>query len=73
MGVWSVAFSPDGQTLASGSQDETVKLWDMPTGECLRTLRSLRPYEEMNITGVTGLTAAQVSTLKALGAVEDGD
>jgi len=27
----------------------------------------------MNITGVTGLTAAQLVTLKALGAVEDGE
>jgi len=27
----------------------------------------------MNITGVTGLTLAQLGTLKALGAVEDGD
>ncbi|MEG3936472.1 MULTISPECIES: WD40 domain-containing protein [unclassified Microcoleus] len=28
--VYSVAFSPDGQTLASGSKDTTVKLWGVP-------------------------------------------
>ena len=26
--VWSVAFSPDGQRVVSGSFDETVKIWD---------------------------------------------
>jgi len=30
--VWSVAFSPDGKTLGSGSSDQTVKLWDVATG-----------------------------------------
>ncbi len=36
--ISSVAFSPDGQTLASGSHDDTIQLWDVKTGEHLRTL-----------------------------------
>jgi WD40 repeat protein len=57
--------------LASGSQDETVKLWDAKTGKCLKTLRADRLYEGMNITGAIGLTEAQKATLRALGTVED--
>ena len=36
--VISLAFSPDGQRLASASYDNTIKLWDVKTGLLLRTL-----------------------------------
>jgi WD40 repeat protein len=36
-GVNSVAFSPDGKTFVSGSDDKSVILWDVATGEKIRT------------------------------------
>ncbi|KAM6513563.1 hypothetical protein FALCPG4_015956 [Fusarium falciforme] len=36
--VLSVAFSVDGQQVASGSQDTTIKIWDATAGSCLQTL-----------------------------------
>ncbi|HEY9621736.1 MAG TPA: TIR domain-containing protein [Crinalium sp.] len=36
--VSSVSFSPDGKTLASGSWDNSIKLWNVETGELIRTL-----------------------------------
>ena len=37
--VCALKFSPDGQTLASGSADETVRLWDVPTRRSTRVFR----------------------------------
>ncbi|MGF1936522.1 MAG: NACHT domain-containing protein [Nostoc sp. ChiQUE02] len=34
----SIAFSPDGNLLATGSEDCRIKLWDINTAECIKTL-----------------------------------
>jgi len=36
--VRAVGFSPDGKKLASVSVDQTVRLWDVPTGKLEKTL-----------------------------------
>ncbi|NJM75102.1 MAG: hypothetical protein HC852_04090 [Acaryochloridaceae cyanobacterium RU_4_10] len=42
-GAISVAVSPNGQWVASGSSDRTVKLWDLRTGEHLCSLEGCHP------------------------------
>jgi WD40 repeat protein len=36
--IFAVAFSPDGTTIATGSSDNSIRLWDSNTGEHIKTL-----------------------------------
>lgn len=40
--ILSLAFTPDGSTIASGSRDKTIRLWDVDTGEQLHILTDPR-------------------------------
>ncbi|MBL7782699.1 MAG: myosin kinase, partial [Saprospiraceae bacterium] len=42
--VLSVAFSPDGTRLATGSSDNTAKIWDLNTGKAALTLEGHTHY-----------------------------
>lgn len=38
-GVFCVEYSPNGETIASGSADDNVRIWDVNTGETLHILK----------------------------------
>ena len=42
--MWSVSFSPDGSRIVSGSQDNTVRVWDSQTGVELMKLEGHTSY-----------------------------
>lgn len=73
--ISAVKFLPNppidqSYTLVSASYDETIRFWNIETGNCLQILRPDRLYEGMNTAGVTGLSQGQKAVLKQLGAIE---
>ena len=47
--VTAVAFSPDSELLASGSQDGKLKVWQLQTGTCVRR------FEPAHLSGVSSV------------------
>jgi WD40 repeat protein len=45
--VYSVAFSPDGKSLVTGSFDNTLKLWDVPGGREIKTFGGPQGHQKM--------------------------
>jgi WD40 repeat protein len=50
--VYSLAFSPDGKTLVSGSRDNTIKFWDIASG---------RAKQQANLNRHTGYAVTSVA------------
>jgi small GTP-binding protein len=46
MDIYAYAFSLDGKFTLTGGNDETVRLWDMETGTCLRMFKGHTNYVE---------------------------
>ncbi|MGL5796146.1 MAG: WD40 repeat domain-containing protein, partial [Waterburya sp.] len=68
--IWSIVFGNDSQVLLSGSEDETIKLWNVRTSDCLKTMKVKSLYQGLNLKRASSLTEAAKSGLKNLGAVD---
>lgn len=77
--ITALAFSPDGCTLVSASLDETMRMWDVATGEQMRIMLGYRSalyavavHAHMLVTGdVNG--AVQLWRIKNAGAVQQAE
>ncbi len=65
--IIAVKFSPNGNFIASGSEDNTVKLWDATTGKIVKTFVAHRGYItalDFNAAGDMLVTASKDNTIR---------
>ncbi len=60
LAVIGVALSPDGKVLASTYDDQTVRLWDVNTGEQIRLL-TINAHFEQKINSLVGINGEDVA------------
>ncbi len=72
--VNTVTITPDSTKIVSGSWDYTIKIWNLATGECLRTLEGhLDSVNSVAITldGTKIVSGSCDNTIKIWGIPED--
>ena len=66
-----VAISWDGQTLVSGTDEGTIQIWHLPTGELIRTLRA-HSYRQVTNRQVTRTLRGHSGSIRSVAISRDG-
>lgn len=66
--VTDLSYIEEDNILISCSLDETIHLWDLSNGQSLSQIKTVLPYQDLNLSGVTGITPPQREMLIQLGA-----
>lgn len=61
--VTTLTFSPDGNLIASGSKDKTIKIWDVKTGDLQKTLAFESIITAVSVALVTGRPRANTKVI----------
>jgi RNA polymerase sigma factor (sigma-70 family) len=69
--VWTVAYAPDGLTVVSGSDDQTVRIWNARTGELVREMNPSK-RERFVPTGVAAVAYSPDGKMLAIGLADAG-
>jgi WD40 repeat protein len=67
--IWQVFVSPDRRYIATASQDDEIRVWQLDLGSCQQVLRPDRPYEGVNIRGASGLSEPETTMIRSMGAI----
>ena len=59
--VWSVALTPDGRRVVTGSEDFTARVWDVVSGNCAHVLDGHTGWVVHVCTTADGLRCATAS------------
>jgi WD40 repeat protein len=57
--ITSIALTPNGKYIVSGSSDNTIRVWDLESGKCLKTLREHE--KSVNAVAVTADSSKVIS------------
>ncbi len=68
----SFRFSPDGKFFATGSLDQTIKIWQMPTGKLLQTLKVEGDAKSLSFSSDNTLLAAHINESLKIWQTADG-